>query len=258
MKLVSLNIWGGRAYEPLMNFLRSHALDTDIFCFQEVFRSSTHTFLPHGVHANILKELTNLLTDFNVYFAPTQNGFDIEKMVDFEITVGQATFIRKIHRVDSTGNIFVYRDKNEGTSMYNIPSNFLYVRLGKNGKRYMIANIHGVTFPADKLDSPERLMQSKNVIDFLSQETGEKILCGDFNLMPETQSIKMIEDAGMIDLIKAWHIPETRSKLSSYYGKPDYQKFADFTFVSEEIKIKKFEVPPVEVSDHLPMILEFS
>ncbi len=37
MKLITLNTNGGRVFEPLMNFIKTHSSDTDIFCFQEVF-----------------------------------------------------------------------------------------------------------------------------------------------------------------------------------------------------------------------------
>ena len=39
MKLITLNIWGGKVFEPLMEFFRKHAEDTDIFCLQEVFNN---------------------------------------------------------------------------------------------------------------------------------------------------------------------------------------------------------------------------
>jgi len=32
---------------------------------------------------------------------------------------------------------------------------------------------------------------------------------------------------------------------------------SDYVFVSLEVKVKKFEVPNIEISDHLPLILDF-
>ena len=61
----------------------------------------------------------------------------------------------------------------------------------------------------------------------------------------------------MRNLIIEKNIPRTRSKLSPFWGKSDFQKFADYTFVSKNIVVKDFSVPDVEISDHLPMILEF-
>ena len=87
------------------------------------------------------------------------------------------------------------------------------------------------------------------------RDKSAKILCGDFNLMPETESIKMLGEA-MRDLIKDYKITNTRNEISwkTYNNK---QYFADFTFVSKDINVLNFEVPYNEVSDHLPMILEF-
>ncbi len=42
MKIITLNIWGGKVFEPLMNFFKEHAEDTDIFCLQEVFNNPPH------------------------------------------------------------------------------------------------------------------------------------------------------------------------------------------------------------------------
>ena len=39
-----------------------------------------------------------------------------------------------------------------------------------------------------------------------------------------------------------------------FYGE---QKFADYVFVSKDVKVKNFEVPNIEISDHLPLILDF-
>lgn len=258
MKLISLNIWGGQAYAPLMDFVRASAPDTDIFCFQEVLRSSLNITEVNKIRINILADLAKALPEFRYYFAPEQEGFDLSGMTDLDVSFGQATFVKKTHKVESTGSVFVWRNKNEGTDRFTIPANFLYSRLLNNGKKFTIANIHGVALPGDKLDNPDRIAQSQKIIDFFSKEEGEKIICGDFNLLPKTQSVKMLEDAGLMSLIRIYDIQETRNKLSPFYGKPEYQKFADFTFVSKEVEVKKFEVPYVEASDHLPMILEFA
>ena len=109
---------------------------------------------------------------------------------------------------------------------------------------------------ARKLDSPARLAQSKNLL--ASIETLPKaptLLCGDFNLMPQTQSIGLLE-TNMKNLIKDFKIENTRNKIS-WDKYPDKQHFADFVFVTPEVKVKSFEVPYNEISDHLPMILEF-
>ena len=78
------------------------------------------------------------------------------------------------------------------------------------------------------------------------------VMCGDFNLLPNTQSIKKLEDFGLRNLIKENNITSTRT---SFYTKTE--KFADYALLSDEIDIKDFKVLPDEVSDHSPLYLEF-
>lgn len=254
MKLVSLNIWGGRAFDPLMQFVNSLAKDTDIFCFQEIFASPSDAIESRGTRINILSDMAKALPDFFWYFAPEGEGYDEQGPVDFEVSCGQAIFLSKKTLSDcltAEGSIVTF--KKEGKSE---GSNFQYVRLLVKGKIITICNIHGIPLPGHKKDTDDRLSQSRIVMDFLSKEPGAKILCGDFNLLPDTESMKILEE-GMVNLITKLTIPRTRSRLHPFYGKPDDQKFADYLLASPDVAVKSFSVPDVSVSDHLPLIAEF-
>ncbi len=56
----------------------------------------------------------------------------------------------------------------------------------------------------------------------------------------------------MRNLVKEFGVKSTRSKL---YTKP--VKFADYILVSNDVKVNKFDVINMEVSDHLPLFLDF-
>jgi endonuclease/exonuclease/phosphatase (EEP) superfamily protein YafD len=116
-----------------------------------------------------------------------------------------------------------------------------------------VAHLHGLWNGQGKGDSPDRLLQSDNIVHFLQSLDGPHIFCGDLNLLPDTESLKKLEAAGMRNLIKEFGITSTRSSL---YTKP--LRFADYMFVSGGIKVKDFKVLPDEVSDHLALYLEFS
>jgi endonuclease/exonuclease/phosphatase family metal-dependent hydrolase len=90
------------------------------------------------------------------------------------------------------------------------------------------------------------------IVNFMNLFDCPKILMGDFNLLPDTESIKIIEAAGLRNLIKEFGITETRTEL---YKKK--LRFADYAFVSPEIKVKDFKVLPDVVSDHSPQYLDF-
>jgi hypothetical protein len=69
----------------------------------------------------------------------------------------------------------------------------VYTQLEEDRKVVTILNAHGVSRPGDKLDTPERLKQSEVFIAFMAQQPGTRIIGGDFNLLPETESVKIFE-----------------------------------------------------------------
>jgi endonuclease/exonuclease/phosphatase family metal-dependent hydrolase len=127
-----------------------------------------------------------------------------------------------------------------------------WVKCKINEHTYYIINVHGLWNGQGKTDAPERLIQSQRIRTFLDSIQMPKILCGDLNLRPDTDSIRMIEK-GMRNLIQQFNIRSTRT---SWYLKEE--KFADYVFTSPEITVNHFEVLKDEVSDHSPLLLDFS
>lgn len=264
MKIISFNIWGGRYFDALMAFVREHAPTTDVFCFQEVLDSPIGPVVSSGSRANLYEELCGALPAFHAYFAPVQEFYDHTMTTVEPITAGSATFVRKEHSVLKTEEQLICGTRNGfipgdyGT----VPSNMFAVQFDVNGTLLTIANVHGTCGPYDKLDSPERLEQSRRVLAFMQAQPGEKIVMGDFNLNPGTESLQMFVDAGYRDLVKEYAITTTRGTQMRIAhptygsGKWGWQEFADYTFVTSGIRETKFEVPDVPLSDHLPMILE--
>jgi hypothetical protein len=262
MKLISLNTWGGKVFEPLMQFIRKQTKDTDIFCLQEIYDTpSGIKNYENLIRANLLDELKTVLVDFQIFHFPILFGYDEQpRKVDFELSYGQLIAVGNNTKITFQRDYFIshfgYLDSiNQDFSDLTTPLQQITVEY-KN-KIFQIFSFHGTPFTGDKLDTPLRLAEAKKVKEIIDKSNGAKILVGDFNLLPTTQSIKMHEQ-NMINLIKEFNIEKTRSNLSPYFGKPDFQKFADYTFVSHEINVINFQVPDIEISDHLPMILEFS
>jgi endonuclease/exonuclease/phosphatase family metal-dependent hydrolase len=102
-----------------------------------------------------------------------------------------------------------------------------------------------------KTDSLERIARSQKIREFMDTVRAPKILCGDFNLRPDTESVKILE-MGMSNLIQMNNIVSTRTPL---YEKDE--KFANYIFTSPEITVVSFKVLNDEVSDHSPLLLEF-
>lgn len=261
MKLVSLNTWGGKVFDPLISFIKQQSTDTDIFCFQEIYKTTSDIRQYKDIRANLLDELIKILPDFRFFYSIEISGFDTTPdPVNFDLTVGKAIFTKNNIKINSEEDLPIYGDRSKRflrKDFSNLPVIVQSIDITSDSKRFVICNVHGTPFPSSKLDTALRLRHSQKIKDFLKTKQGAKIVTGDFNLLPETQSIKIYEKE-MKNLIKEFNIQITRSRLSPFSNQPDFQKFADYTFVSSDVNVTNFKVPYVEISDHLPMILEFS
>ena len=192
----------------------------------------------------IFDEIKKVLPNFNAYFAPAE---------ELKITYGLAIFVKKSIKINEHGDIFVFREKNsmidDGKSLAR---NLQYIKFQYEGKNFTICNLHGLYTGGGKEDTESRIEQSNKIKFFLNKVIEPKILCGDFNLLPHTESLKILEK-NMKNLIKEHDIKSTRSH---FYTKE--HKFADYILVSDEVNVKKFEVKNESVSDHLPLYLEFN
>ncbi|HLC57958.1 MAG TPA: endonuclease/exonuclease/phosphatase family protein [Candidatus Nanoarchaeia archaeon] len=253
MKIVSLNVQGGFYFKPLMEFVREHA-DADVLCFQEMLFTSSDVVETSGARANLYAELSLMLTKHNGKFAPAQDGYDLIGKVDFPISFGLAQFVRDGLRAER-GDVFILGERNSrrGDASTN-PRNLQYATFGLNGGVYNVVHFHGYYAGPGKGkgDTDERKKQSHEICRVIDGLQGKKILCGDFNLNPGTESLKILEE-GMVNLIKSRGITDTRGIL---YPKPE--RHADYMLISPELekRVKNFEVPNVAISDHLPLILE--
>ncbi|MFA5945808.1 MAG: endonuclease/exonuclease/phosphatase family protein [Patescibacteria group bacterium] len=266
MKIISLNTYGGHVFEPLMEFVERMAPDTDVFCFQEVMNNA-HGEFPQpeqGERLNLLSELRSRLPNFQELFSVTQEKFGFDQNDLGSSDEGLAIFVKNELPIAGSGNFFIANGFNSlvGHDYETLGANALYIRLKLGSSMLNICNIHGVSEPANKLDTPKRIAQSQKILDMMSKLPGESVVMGDFNLFPETESIKMFERAGYRNLVVEYNIKTTRGshmrKLHPQHehGKYGFQEFADYTFVSPGVHVQSFEVPDEPVSDHLPMILE--
>lgn len=253
MKIISLNTWCGRAGETIYDFFREHK-DIDMFCLQEVDLDGTK-FNSQVTHSDsvqgdpfLFKSIENLLEDHIGYFSPILDRW-----------WGNAFFIKKelFRSISGYGEVLIsneqqkYMSYSSETCWFNRKVQWLDINLDKN--EYTFVNIHGLwEKDTGKDDSQDRIEQSENILKFLNTKKDRKIiLIGDFNLNPNTQSIKLLEKFGLRNLIKEYGITDTRT---SFYQK--YSRYADYALVSPEIKVKEFKVLPDEVSDHAPLYLE--
>ena len=241
MKLITLNIWGGHVLDPLLKFIRIHR-ETDIFCLQEVYHNAKDKISDEDrpVSLNIFSEIAQLLPEHNGFFRPTVNNI-----------YGIGIFVKHGIDVLEEGEITIHDNVNYRGRGPTHSRNLQWINCRIDSKSYSILNMHGLWNGLGKYDSPERIAQSQRIKNFMDSLNAPKILCGDFNLRPDSESMKMIEN-GMNNLIKTHNVISTRTNL---YKKAE--KFADYILTSPDIVINKFKVLPDVVSDHSPLLLDF-
>lgn len=227
MKIIFFNINGGRTdSEGIKNFIKENEEDTDIFCFQE----STE---------DVQKIVNKILIDYQ----PTFINEDAENPNLYHIS----TYIKKDHNLIRSENT-TSADPNLGPTLFTkIQCEKAFINL---------INHHGVPDPGDKTDTEVRETQVKNIINYLRNINGLKVIGGDFNLLPNTKCIQMFKEAGYRNLIKEFNIKTTRNEIAWNKYPTTKQYYSDYIFISPEVKVKSFEVPYCEFSDHLPLILE--
>ena len=246
MKIITLNTWGGKIKEPLISFIDFHKDQIDIFCFQEVFHDAIEKTQDNfdGVHRDLFNEIKSLLPNHEGYFCPTIGDY-----------FGLATFIKKDIGVKASGDITISDNLSHDVKSGYHSRKALWHDIDLGGKQFSVLNVHGLWNGKGKTDTPERIEQSNRIRNFMDSVKGSQIVCGDFNLLPGTESLSILAK-GMQDLIKINNVASTRT---SFYTRAETAgKFADYIFASPEIKVIDFKVLPDEVSDHAALFVEIN
>ena len=225
MKMIFLNTWNGRIRQGITAFIRQQALDTDVFCFQEVDKEM-RTFC------------RELLPDYRMI-----RGY---KKTAEDDNFAQATYLRNDLQLLSSQLVL---EKHARTGLG------IYTQINARNTMIHLCNFHGTATPGNKLDTPKRINQSQGLIGFFKEKKGMKIIGGDFNLLPETKSVQMWEENDYRSLIKDFRVRTTRNRLAWELYPDDRQYYSDYVFVSPEVNVREFSVTKNEISDHLALVL---
>jgi endonuclease/exonuclease/phosphatase family metal-dependent hydrolase len=244
MKLLTLNVWGGRKEKQLADFFEKYKNKIDVFCLQEVNHNAAAKSenWPHD-NVKFFQETEVILDNYTGYFRPS-----------IENHYGLATFVRDDILVKNEAAVFVSGTCGRDYDLENgkdHPRNVQHLEVG-GGDNFLLHNFHGMWTKKGKIDTPERIEQAKNVAEHLGESELPQIIAGDFNMRPNTKSVKIIESAGLRNLIKEFDVTDTRTK---FYEKEE--RFADYILVSDGIQVNDFKVLGEEVSDHAPLYLDF-
>jgi len=263
MRVLSLNAWGGARFDDLARWLP--IVDADVICLQEVTRTPSLTgwttfrdaerTLPQ--RANLFDDAVDLLPDHRASFTASDAGPVVdpggnEHLQDF----GIATFVnRRIARLDEHSE-FIHGSfvEHQTWAVADRPRVAHAVRVldDTTGQTMTVAHLHGLRDPAGKGDTPARAEQARAIaafIDGVRSTDGPTVVCGDLNLLPDSQTFTVLNEIGLTDLVGS---DSTRTSL---YPKPS--RHANYLLVSDPALVKRFEIiRDPEVSDHCALLLE--
>ncbi len=106
----------------------------------------------------------------------------------------------------------------------------------------------------DKKDTEITINQCKYILESAKRKNIPTIIAGDFNLLPNTKSIKILNKE-FRNLIEEYNITHTRPDIHDEYD--DGSNTVYYIFVNSQIKVKDFQVIETNISDHFPLILDF-
>jgi len=242
-------------------------VDADVLCLQEVTRerdarSEWLVYRDHGVElpqrANLFEEIGAALPTHDASFSPTARGdlFDGDRRIASEF--GLATFVRKSYPVIGQASGFVHGEFSaDGWGPHPRSRNAHCIRLFdyEKGFAVTIAHMHGLRDPAGKGDTPARTEQALALVGLIERVwPGDEglVVCGDFNVLPDSATFRILARSGLSDLVTGNGLVDTRT---SYYLKQG--RFADYMLVTPEVKVARFEVVEApEVSDHRALLLD--
>ena len=265
MRIMSLNAWGGTLHAQLLSYLGNST--PEVLCLQEIinspetdrewleYRDKDHV-LPQ--RANLFAEIRRGLPHHEAYFCPAAQGelWDGDRPVPSRW--GLATFVHDSLAVIGQAQGFVHKGYGaDGFGAHPRSRNAHAIRLFDHvGERtVVVSHMHGLRDLGGKGDTPERLEQAKRFLALTRQIAvpGDRVvMCGDFNVEPDSATLRLLAEAGMVELVTGLGFEGTRT---SSYKKPG--KFADYMLVDDPTAVKSFDVVrSPEVSDHCPLIVE--
>jgi endonuclease/exonuclease/phosphatase family metal-dependent hydrolase len=255
MKIISINTHRGEKLEELLKFAEEEM--PDIICMQEVYALDDIELNPQIGPGGRCFNFHNIFSNNKLFpysfFAPTFRFNGSERDLAYDGYFGNATYSSKPFNSAQSyffDILFEYEHQISRKDPSQQPRNMQLIMYEFLNKKLQVINTHGIWQLKERKDDTSRTI--KMIDTLLSHIIPDipTIIVGDFNLLPETESIKNLENAGYQNLIKTFNIKSNRNSKG-------YPEIIDYIFVSKDIIIQNFNVPNIEVSDHLPLILDF-
>lgn len=265
MRIMCLNGWGGKLHAALLPYLAATA--PDILCLQEVIHSpaTEKDWLTYrdGDHvlpqrANLFRDVCEALPEHVAVFCPAAQGVLWDEDRPIPSQWGLASFVHRACPIIGQVQGFVHKGFSPvgyGAHPRSRSAHGMRVYDYQADRPVSVTHMHGLRDLRGKMDTPERAAQARKLLA-LSEQVSEPgdltVICGDFNVEPGSETLAILAEAGMTELVTGRGFDGTRT---SHYTKPG--RFADYMLIDHEEAVKGFDVVrEPEVSDHCPLLLD--
>lgn len=263
MKLISLNV---AAFEKnnikLSNFFKEQ--NADFLLLQEVVKSIEDSTDPDLIKKEIIDQASPQLN--NSFFAPNWVLSKFEKgsfhrsdyfLFEFGGKIEFGNYLKTKYQIVKGQNVFVQNSFTYVTDWSNWPEEdyrgVQVTDLDIEGKKLRLLNYHGI-WSKDKMGTEKTIEACKKIKQLALEVEYPAIIAGDFNLFPDTPSISLFKPE-LTSLVDQYNIKTTRPASNELSDKQ--RNVVDYIFVTKDIKVNDFRVLGSDVSDHLPLILDF-
>lgn len=262
MKLISLNV---ALFETnnskIAKFLNNEHLD--IACFQEVTRRLDKNVSKEYLSKDVIDKGTSKLEygffgPVCVYEKISAKNFHGQENFFFDLKgkLELGNYLRSRYEIKKAQNIFLDGEYSNDLSKDKWPDEqhraMSVVDLILANKLLRIINYHGI-WTRDKKGNNKTLKACRRILYAAKEFQRDVIICGDFNLFPDTPSMKLFND-DFISLVNKYKIDSTRPTSNELNGS---RNVVDYILISKSIKVNDFKVVDNDISDHLPLVLDF-
>lgn len=265
MRLLSLNVALFETNNALVSQFLSKQ-EVDIVCLQEVSEKVDPSVNQAYVSKDSIDKATKNL-EYS-FFSPTwiikdfhQKNFHKKASFDFEFggLLKSGNYFKSRYRIIKKASVFVQKNtKIKVTDWSSWPKNqskaVQVVDLTlPNSKNLRVLNYHGI-WTKEKIGNENTLKACRVILNLAKQVDYPTIIAGDFNLFPDTPSMKVFNN-DFISLVNEYNISTTRPQHNELGHLQ--RNVVDYILVGKDVRINSFEVLDSDISDHLPLGVDF-
>lgn len=248
LRIVSVNLWhGGILIDEIISFLKD--VDADIVLAQEVYNGTDYSLEPRY---RSVETIEKALGYADLDFAPAfVDNSDVGAVVQGNAIFSKFPILERdvffYENLEFRDDYVILPEERE-----RAPRNLQKVKIGvAPGKEINAFNTHGI-WGEHGLDTEDRIRMGEQIAENV-EDISNLILMGDFNVRPNTITVGLIED----------HLRNVfRGKIKTSFNKirkndPELSDaVVDMCFVSDDLNVVNAVCPDVDVSDHLPLIVD--